>query len=184
MFTKEHLHLIPRDEEPYYAELALWELSFSATFPSETAILIGMAACFNSILLEEAESWLTQKPAMPATAYDAICWQIAEFCITAAREIHGQIGRPLDYLDWAEKVACYSARATWLRDLTREVRKALLRKWGGETPATYRAGAEAMKEAIKQSIRACHFDLKNSGPMTDALAAVDATPLPEPGDLL
>jgi hypothetical protein len=48
--------------------------------------------------------------------------------------------------------------------------------------AAYRAGAEAMREAIRKSIRACHFDLKNSGPMTDALAAIDATPLPEPED--
>ena len=45
--------------------------------------------------------------------------------------------------------------------------------------AAYHVGAEAMRDAIKARVKAHSFDLKNSGPKTEALAAIDATPLPE-----
>jgi len=48
-----------------------------------------------------------------------------------------------------------------------------------EIAAAYHVGAEAMRDAIKARIKAHSFDLKNSGPKTEALAAIDATPLPE-----
>jgi hypothetical protein len=135
MFPKEHLYLLLRDEDSYHAELALWEQAFTAGSPAETAVLIGMAACFSpKVLLEEAEAWLAEKPAWPATAYASICWRIAEIYASAAREILNRSGHPIDYLDWAEKIACYSAQSAWLRDLAREVRKALVRKWEKEVP--------------------------------------------------
>jgi hypothetical protein len=51
---------------------------------------------------------------------------------------------------------------------------------GQKVAAAFARGAEAMREAIKKRLRAYPFDLKHSGPITDALKCVDETAVPLP----